>query len=175
MSVRARTALQPFSTVGRARLFAKRTGRWTAVPARPATVQARRQGLEARLALVGAASVCVGFSSCLCFCMFVVCNADKNCSLPTCTDEPCPASAPANGTRPYVPETASGYDIAVACATGYSTSENATCNFNNSWSLPTCTACDGENEYADVTGLVTCKACPAGSAGVTESGGAVAL
>ena len=108
--------------------------------------------------------------------MFVVCNADKTCSLPTCTDEPCLATTTASGTTPSVPESATGSGIAVTCATGYSTSETATCNPDNSWSLlPECTACDGENEYADVTGLAACKACPAGSAGVTESGGAVAL
>ena len=58
MCARAQTAQQLCSTA-RARLFAKRMAKRTAVPARTATLQMRRLGPEARLAKVCVAYTCV--------------------------------------------------------------------------------------------------------------------
>jgi len=104
-----------------------------------------------------------------------VCQAGGSFTTVFCTDDPCPASGPESGSTPSVPETATGAEIAVTCSVGYSTAETATCNADNSWVLPACDACDGESEYADVSGLAACKACPDGSAGATERGGLVTL
>ena len=58
---------------------------------------------------------------------------------PWCVDDPCPDTDPASGTTPSANESATGTGIAVTCATGYSTSDTATCYANNSWILPICT------------------------------------
>ena len=55
------------------------------------------------------------------------------------TDDPCPATAAASVTTPSAVESATGTGIAVTCATGYSTTGTATCNVDNSWTLPDCT------------------------------------
>ena len=67
------------------------------------------------------------------------CNPDNSWSLPACTDDPCPATTTASGTTPFAPESATGSGLAVTCATGYSTSDTATCGADNTWILPTCT------------------------------------
>ena len=53
-------------------------------------------------------------------------------------DDPCPATSTASGTTPEAVESATGTGITVTCATGYSTTDTATCNADNTWDLPTC-------------------------------------
>ena len=53
-------------------------------------------------------------------------------------DDPCPATSTASETTPEAVESATGTGITVTCATGYTTTDTATCNADNNWDLPTC-------------------------------------
>ena len=59
--------------------------------------------------------------------------------------EKCPALAAASGATPFAQELGVKTDINVTCATGYSTADTATCNPDNTWSLPTCTGAKCRN------------------------------
>merc|ERR1740117_2541133 len=75
----------------------------------------------------------------------------------TCADDPCPATSTASGTTPEAVESATGTGITVTCATGYSTTDTATCNADNTWDLPTCEAIScGITGYAGVDGSCIC-------------------
>ena len=52
--------------------------------------------------------------------------------------DPCPATPAATGSTPSAEESTTGTGIVVTCDTGYSTTDTATCNADNSWELPTC-------------------------------------
>lgn len=73
-----------------------------------------------------------------------------------CYDAPCTQTILERETTPYAPQSETGSGIPVTCATGYSTTDTATCNADNTWTLPSCEAdkCDVGDSYA--AGTINC-------------------